>query len=796
MAKPIETAIFEQNQKAADAQAKLVKLQEDYNKLKQQEDELSKKISKKHKDDLETVKAALEIRYKEKQNAEKLVTQETFLLNKLKTRKDYLDAALPAIKSFGDEYKKLAPEIKKQLEADKTKGASYKDLSVRAAQLRTFEKMSSGAASEEFGKKAALMEAAAEAEMDASKEAAKEKYIAIKGEEAWNKKVAIEKIQAIQGLHENDKKRLIESLEVQERLNKKAEVYTELGEKAKGIIGALPEDLQTVVEESTEFAKSFKNAAMAGGPLLATLVLVAAAIGAGLKSFLEYDKATEDFRQKTGYVVGQYEELNHIVHENEVELRKFGVTLEDTYEIANELKNVFGDVAHISEGMVASLSVMTSRLGISADEAAQLQGTLETAAGLSANAASSVGLQVAEMSKMAGVSPKEVLQDIAKSAETTSKFFKGDVNLLKQQVVEAHRLGTDLDKVSATAEKLLDFEGGIENELKAATFVGGQFNLSRARALAMEGKIVDAQKETLAQIQRSGDFRQKDYFTQKALAEAAGISVGEINKQLNIQEKLSHLSGEDLKNAQEAINKGLDVTDLNDEQLKQKAEEFAQNNKIQGTVSDIKNVFESIMATVGGSLIPAFKVLGEIMKVVFFPIQLAADGLKLIFDYSKFLIPVAMVLAGIYAEQLGMMLGTAIAAIASTFSEYPLGLGIPAGLAVIGGISAMVKSAKHVGDVVSPAGGSTQISTKEGGLLQLSPNDDLVAAPGAASALKNAAVGGNSAGNGMAVLASKLDSMVNAIANKSNDIYMDGTKVTAGIAVSVGKSTRNNYTLA
>ena len=37
----------------------------------------------------------------------------------------------------------------------------------------------------------------------------------------------------------------------------------------------------------------------------------------------------------------------------------------------------------------------------------------------------------------------------------------------------------------------------------------------------------------------------------------------------------------------------------------------------------------------------------------------------------------------------------------------------------------------------SPADGKTQVSTKEGGLFELSSNDDLVAAPGAANMMAN-----------------------------------------------------------
>ena len=52
-----------------------------------------------------------------------------------------------------------------------------------------------------------------------------------------------------------------------------------------------------------------------------------------------------------------------------------------------------------------------------------------------------------------------------------------------------------------------------------------------------------------------------------------------------------------------------------------------------------------------------------------------------------------------------------------------------AGAAIAAGIIAGIK-ALVVGDINSPADGKTRVSTKEGGLFELSPNDDLIAAPG------------------------------------------------------------------
>ena len=51
-------------------------------------------------------------------------------------------------------------------------------------------------------------------------------------------------------------------------------------------------------------------------------------------------------------------------------------------------------------------------------------------------------------------------------------------------------------------------------------------------------------------------------------------------------------------------------------------------------------------------------------------------------------------------------------------------------LAAIGGGMALYKHFSQAGDISSPANGKTQVSTREGGLFELSKNDDLVAAPG------------------------------------------------------------------
>ena len=74
---------------------------------------------------------------------------------------------------------------------------------------------------------------------------------------------------------------------------------------------------------------------------------------------------------------------------------------------------------------------------------------------------------------------------------------------------------------------------------------------------------------------------------------------------------------------------------------------------------------------------------------------------------------------------------------------------------------------------MSPAKGKTMVSTKEGGLFELSPNDDVVAAPGAADKMKNG-------GGSNAALLAEVRTLIGVnrqILAKSSVIEMNGNQV-------------------
>ena len=97
---------------------------------------------------------------------------------------------------------------------------------------------------------------------------------------------------------------------------------------------------------------------------------------------------------------------------------------------------------------------------------------------------------------------------------------------------------------------------------------------------------------------------------------------------------------------------------------------------------------------------------------------------------------------------------------------------------------------------MSPADGKTRVSTKEGGLFELSKNDDLMAGPGLAGGA------GSGGGGRLSALAAPLAAVVNEIKALRADmasgkiaVYMDSAKVTSNVNTQVEKTTRNSYNI-
>lgn len=628
----------------------------------------------------------------------------------------------------------------------------------------------------------------------------------------------------MKGATEDEIQSMIILEKVQAKIAKRHERIHELQHQIAHEAHHLPEGIRNAVTGAIDLGKSVKKAGMAFGGVM----LLVAALGAGLHAMMELDKAAESYRETTGFTASMTKKIDADVHHIVVAYRGLGVEAAGAYDVLNEMVNAQSDMFHFSEATVGSLAILNKRMGIAAKDSAEVSSMFEQIGGLSEETAASVALQAASMAKTVGVSAKEMFADMAKSSGVLASHMKGNVQMFVQQAVKAKMLGTTLQDMAKTSEELLNFEQGIEEELTAATFVGGQFNLSRARALAYEGKIADANEEVLNQIQRSGDFRKQDYFTQQQLAKAAGKSVEEITKELGIRDKLGRLSGDTLKNANKLIDSGVDVSKLSDEELKKQAERLAKEEKIAGVMTDIQDRISGIIESVGGRLSPIFDVLGntligilsvfgQIGDVIHFMQEntwAAVAGATVLGTLATAMI--AMKISQLILEkkikqeklkQLSPELATASASIFGGFGKMgPLGIGLA--IAAVAGMVGLAYSMLSKGDdVFSPGSSSSGYGSRTlmgpEGAIQLNNKDSVIAGTDLFSkskesqpaSIQTASPIAASNNNMLNALISEFRGVRADMASGKIGVYMDNDKVTANVATTMERSTRNNFAL-
>jgi hypothetical protein len=719
--------------------------------------------------------------------------------------------SLGAFRSFA----RLSSEVQSNLGILTDASNSYIDIQREIIRLEELQAGLDDAGIEAVEARAAFLSEISQSQLSQAQATAKAMEDAKGINEFESKRLEIQ--QNSLGLSDEQKKMALDALEATETAFKKEQRILTIKESQKGLYDAIPESMRGGVEFAQKLGDTLKTA----GKGAVAFVLLAAVVTAAVASFTALDTAAKDFRTETGLTNTQMEGIKSDANQIVGEFGNLGVEAKNVFDTVSALKSEFSDTVDFSKETVAALTVMNANFGVAAKDSAKVQSIMEQVGGLSAETAASVGLQAVKMAQVAGVAPAKVMADIAENAEAASTFFKGDITALTKNAIQARRMGSSLKEQVALSEKLLDFESGIEEELVAATFVSGQFNLSRARALAFEGKTAEAAEETLKQIQRSGDFRKKDYFTQQQLAKASGMTVEEINKQLNVQEKLASLSEEQKKAAEDAISKGLDITDINADQLAQETEKFATQQAQQGVLEQLQNQFTGIAATLGSILVPLLESIIPIVGLIVTPFQWMATGLQVITDnlglmvgflslmaiysgiiYGNKMLTFALTTKQAIQEKIaaGFTLRGAIAGIFASLAKIPFGIGLIGAAAAVAGLVGLFSKA---GDVMSPADGKTRISTKEGGLFELSPNDDLIAAPGAASALVGGGDGSSNAINvDFSILSAPLNMMINEIKGLRADmasgkigVYMDTEKVTSKIGRQVDSSTRNNFNL-
>ena len=210
----------------------------------------------------------------------------------------------------------------------------------------------------------------------------------------------------------------------------------------------------------------------------------------------------------------------------------FASSLEGAAEMTAALSDQLGSVYNVSGKLVDSATKLRLGIGLSAEDSAKVMDNMMLMTGFSEDTAAAMVESTYAMSDMYGLNAQLVFQDIANASTETRTMFGGTADNVRNAAIEARRMGISMDDMAKVAKGLLDFESSIEAEMEAQLLTGKNINLQKARELAMSGDALGASQEVLKQMGGIEEFNKMNIFQKEAMAKAAGLELGEMEKML------------------------------------------------------------------------------------------------------------------------------------------------------------------------------------------------------------------------------------------------------------------------
>jgi hypothetical protein len=251
---------------------------------------------------------------------------------------------------------------------------------------------------------------------------------------------------------------------------------------------------------------------------------------AGAAAFALLAASVAETRKDLGVSAVEAAKINAQIASAGFVARLFGLSSSDIKESFDAISGTLGGIEKATGASALNFARFSLRLGVAPSQAASLLKQLESVSGASRETLMAQLESTNQLIRQQGVAPGKVLQDVADNAEFFAKFAKDGSNNLFLAAANARKLGLNLGAVESISNSLLDFESSINAQLEAQVLLGRNINTDRARQLAFTGDNVGLLEEVKNLVGSEAEFNSLNVIQRQALANAIGLSVGDLSK--------------------------------------------------------------------------------------------------------------------------------------------------------------------------------------------------------------------------------------------------------------------------
>ncbi len=232
--------------------------------------------------------------------------------------------------------------------------------------------------------------------------------------------------------------------------------------------------------------------------------------------------------KNTGFTERNIAKLEKGVIESSVELKYFGVELEQIQESASALAGEFKNVWQVSKESVETVTALSKMTGISATNMARLYRILAVNWRMTDTSIKSFSETLRNKATVYGLSFSGIMQDISANAENLTMWFQGSVDALQKAAIRAAQLQSSLSTQVTMAEKFSHWADAIQNSFMLSAITGRQFNASLLYMNAALGNSQAVVDEIMNGLAASSDTWMKIVPMAKAVSQTLGVPFEEL----------------------------------------------------------------------------------------------------------------------------------------------------------------------------------------------------------------------------------------------------------------------------
>jgi hypothetical protein len=201
------------------------------------------------------------------------------------------------------------------------------------------------------------------------------------------------------------------------------------------------------------------------------------------------------------------------------------------------------DLGEFGEKILAQSAILKDNMGLEAEAQAEItRESIRTGKEIEQITKSSYGnIAAIGLGKKIQLDVNKLLTEATKIQGNLRLSYKGSTEELAKAVAQSKLLGVNLSQLEKVQSSLLNFEESISAELEAELLTGRDFNLERARTLALEGDLVGMAEALNAQGITYNKLQSYNIIQRQAIAKALGMEVNELADALKKQEEYNQL---------------------------------------------------------------------------------------------------------------------------------------------------------------------------------------------------------------------------------------------------------------